>query len=261
VVAPVPGAGCPLGVLCATDREGGGPFGDDDLALLQILALQVGQLLAAWPADAEAAAQPCGAAESEATQPFDAEAVGGYPPASDDAELARMICEAMTVEVEPERLIDAALRPVARILPAAPVSLYLTDPRSGDLVLEGQCEGDSAGDRLRLPPNRGLSATVLQTGRLVATDHPETDPRFEPGVDTPESGAAGPLVCVPVQLRGKVLGVMRAFPTDGAGASARTGEVLAAALSAAVRNVLLYRSLLESVDDVARARREARGRT
>ena len=42
-----------------------------------------------------------------------------------------------------------------------------------------------------------------------------------------------------------------------AGASARTGEVVAAALSAAIRNVLLYRSLLEAVDDVARARREA----
>jgi hypothetical protein len=35
------------------------------------------------------------------------------------------------------------------------------------------------------------------------------------------------------------------------------GEVLAAALSAAVRNVLLYRSLVDTIDEVARARREA----
>jgi hypothetical protein len=41
-------------------------------------------------------------------------------------------------------------------------------------------------------------------------------------------------------------------------ASARTGEVLAAAISAAVRNARLYRSLLESVDEVAKARREMR---
>jgi hypothetical protein len=67
----------------------------------------------------------------------------------------------------------------------------------------------------------------------------------------------GPLLAVPLRLRGKVLGVARAFPKDPQAASARTGEVVAAALSAAVRNVLLYRSLLESIDDVARARRES----
>jgi hypothetical protein len=33
--------------------------------------------------------------------------------------------------------------------------------------------------------------------------------------------------------------------------------VLGAALSAAVRNVLLYRSLVESIEEVARARKEA----
>jgi hypothetical protein len=33
--------------------------------------------------------------------------------------------------------------------------------------------------------------------------------------------------------------------------------VLTAALSAAVRNVLLYRSLVESIEEVAAARREA----
>jgi hypothetical protein len=42
-------------------------------------------------------------------------------------------------------------------------------------------------------------------------------------------------------------------------ASARTGEVLAATLSAAVRNVLLYRSLVETIEEVAEARRQSRG--
>jgi hypothetical protein len=95
---------------------------------------------------------------------------------------------------------------------------------------------------------------VLQTGRLVATDHPEADARFDRDMDTPAGGAVGPLLCAPLRLRGKVMGVVRAFPAPGVSASARTGEVLSASLSAAVRNVLLYRSLLESIDEVARAR-------
>jgi hypothetical protein len=101
---------------------------------------------------------------------------------------------------------------------------------------------------------------VLQTGHLVASARPDADPRFDPAVDTAEDGTPGPLVCVPIRLRGKVLGVARVFPKEPAAATARTGEVLAAALSAVVRNVLLYRSLLESIEDLARARRAAGGR-
>ena len=55
----------------------------------------------------------------------------------------------------------------------------------------------------------------------------------------------------------KVLGVARIFPREPRHCSARAGEVLAAALSAAIRNVLLYRSLLEAIEEVARVRRES----
>jgi DNA-binding NarL/FixJ family response regulator/putative methionine-R-sulfoxide reductase with GAF domain len=248
-VVPLVGAEGPLGVLCATDREGESRFGQDEIAMLRILALQVGQLF--WQAmEPEKAA----ASASDEVQPLAPEP--DAPARESDAELARSICDALTQEVEPPRLIEAALRPVALVLPAVPVSLYLID--DGELGLEGQYDGGGAGDRARLPAGRGLTGTVLQAGQLVATDRPESDPRFDPEVDTPEGGEIGPLLCVPLRLRGKVLGVARAFLQAGSGASAATGEVLSAALSAAVRNVLLYRSLLESIDDVAEARREAR---
>jgi hypothetical protein len=55
--------------------------------------------------------------------------------------------------------------------------------------------------------------------------------------------------------------VLRVFPDRPESARARTAEVLAAAVSAAVRNVLLYRNLLDSIDEVARVRRATRGRT
>jgi GAF domain-containing protein len=233
-------------VLCATDREGGVPFGEEELALMQILARQLGALLPVPSRPPEAQA-PGAAAQRE-----------GDPGAEADLELARAICDVLAVEVEPPRLLEAALRPVARALPAAPVSLYLIDNASGELRLEGQHDGTGRGDRKSLPRQRGLTALVLQTGRVVATDRPQADPRFDPDVDTPENGVAGPLLCVPLHWRNKVLGVVRAFPQGGAAASARTGEVISAALSAAVRNVLLYRSLLESIEDLAEARREAR---
>jgi len=100
---------------------------------------------------------------------------------------------------------------------------------------------------------------VAETGQLVASADPASDPRFDAAVDTPADGRPGPLLCGALRFRGKVLGVFRAFPEAREAPSARTGEVLSAALSAAVRNVLLYRSLIESIDEVARARRESQG--
>jgi DNA-binding response OmpR family regulator len=263
-VAPLHSGPRPLGVLCATDRLGAEPFGSDDLALLKILAIPMVRFLTAVaqaaerprqtpaeppPASAEAAPGP----EQTAGLADAATAVA----AEDDAELAREICEVLTQEIEPERVLAGVLRPVARRLPNAVVSLYLIDNPTGELLLAGQVDEQGPGDRERLPRDHGLTATVLQTGGLVATDYPERDPRFDPQVDTPADGVARPFLCVPLRLRGKVLGLFRGFPSQGVGASARTGEILSATLSAAVRNALLYRSLLESIDEVVDARRAA----
>jgi len=238
-VAPVTSGGQTAGVLCATDRAGGVPFEESDVALLRILALQLGQVLAPRSAAGETA--------PALADPLEAKL----------AELARRICDATTMEIEPARLLGAVLRPIAAALAAAPVSVYLRDAKTGELVQEAQCDAARCSDRPRLPRGRGLTGTVLETGRLVATESPVSDPRFDADVDTPEGGAAGPLLCLPITFRGKVLGVARIFPREPGRASARTGEVLAAALSAVMRNVLLYRSLLEAVDEVASARREA----
>jgi DNA-binding response OmpR family regulator len=244
-VAPLAFGDERLGVLCVTDREGGAPFDEDDLALLRIVAGQVARRMRMG-----AAAVPAPGPEAEAA--VDAELANG-----EDADLARAVCEAVTVEVEPSRILTAAVRPVAEALRAAPVSIFLLG--DGGLVREAEWDAGARADRAELPLGRGLTGAVAETGQLVASDDPAGDPRFDPAVDTPADGRCGPLLCGALRFRGKVLGVFRAFPEAHAVPSPRTGEVLAAALSAAVRNVLLYRSLVESIDEVARARREAHG--
>jgi sigma-B regulation protein RsbU (phosphoserine phosphatase) len=174
-------------------------------------------------------------------------------------ELLREVAEGMTRETVPERLLAASLRPIARVTSARVASLYLIDNASGRLVCEAQCEGTDV-DRSDLPRGAGLTGVCLQSGSIVATDSPARDARFDPEVDTPESGAPGALLVIPLRVRERVLGVARVFPGASVAASARLAELLAAPLSAATRNVLLYRSLLESVEDLARARREAEGR-
>jgi DNA-binding response OmpR family regulator len=251
-VIPLVAGGRAFGVLCVTDRHGDPSFDAEDLSLLRLLAMQVAALMAEEPAAASTPAR----ADPDATL-LQVSAPAPPPELDSDAELARLVCDAVVSETLPERVIRAALRPLAAALPAEPVSLYLVDGASGELRLEGEWDGGQRADRAVLPKERGLTGTVLQTGRLVATARPQEDPRFDPASDTPEDGRPGALLCVPLRLRSKTVGVARAFLADGARVSARTGEVLGAALSAAVRSVLLYRSLVESIEEVAEVRRQA----
>src|SRR5262245_35647453 len=141
-VAPLHDGESPLGVLCASDREGGTPFGDDERMLLRVLAVQVASLLARARLGVRA----------EPPAPEDTAPLGAWQNRIDrDAELGREVCEALTLEVEPQRLLAAALLPIARRLAASPVSLYLIDNRSGELALEGVSDGDGRVDRERLP--------------------------------------------------------------------------------------------------------------
>ncbi len=265
-VAPLLERDEPIGVVCATDRSAGGAFGDDDLAILRILALQLTELVMARPV-ADDTVTVGGVVDLDesgevAVVVDQAEA----PPKSEDdleeldrdAELARVVCQAVIDEIEPSRVVRAALQPIVGLLPAAPVAIHLLDAASGRLHQEGECDGSVGSDRIELDAEKGLTGLVVQTGHMIVTPEPELDPRFDAGNDTPESGLPRPMMCLPISFRGKVVGVFRAFLPEDGSPSARTGEVLSAALSAVMRNVLLYRSLVESIEEVAEARREAR---
>ncbi|MDH4016843.1 MAG: GAF domain-containing protein, partial [Actinomycetota bacterium] len=259
-VAPLLDRDEPLGVLCATDRSDGVAFSDDDLALLRILAMQITELLMARPPSDETVS-----VMGVATMAANVTEIADAPPKRDDdleldrdAELARLVCQAVIDEIEPSRVVRAALAPIVGLLPAAPVSIYLLDAETSRLRQEGECDGSVGGDRPELDPEKGLTGLVVQTGHMIVTPEPEIDARYDAGNDTPESGQPRPMMCLPITFRGKVVGLFRAFLPGGEVPSVRTGEVLAAALSATMRNVLLYRSLVESIEEVAEARREAR---
>ena len=281
-VAPLIAGARTLSVLCATERSGGHAFDAEDLALLRIIAGQVAHMLQPPPASEAARVTAPGTTpdleidielDSGFERPTLSETAPMLPVSSTSpapaapaavldtrsADLARQICDAVTAEVEPARVLDAALRPIATALSAAPVSIYLRHPDTGELAREAECDGGGArSDRVRLSATRGLTASVLSTGQLVATGDPTRDPRFVAECDTPEGGAAGPLLCGALRFRSKPIGVFRVFPASAEHATPELGELLSAALSAAVRNVLLYRSLVETIEEVAEARRAGR---
>lgn len=254
-LVPLVCLGEPVGVLCLTEGLDERGFSPAESNVLRLLGMQVSEFLAADP-EVERIL--------EAANTLDAEGVSGSLSrgslrSDGDGELARAICEAVAAEIEPARILRLALGAVSRVLGAAPVSLYLQAPDGVSLRREAEIAGSAGGDRESLPLDRGLTGSVCSAGGLVATEAPARDARFASDVDTAADGAVRGLMCVPVKLRDKVVGVLRAHFEGGVRPSPRTGEVLSAAISAAVRNVLLYRSLLQSIEELASARRDARG--
>ncbi len=236
----------PTGVVCVTDKQDRSGFGPGDQAALQILARAIARSL-----DSGSAAVRPPEVHSEATYPAEA-------PDAPLAELARRVCDAVSEELEPHALVQAILRPVEEVLVAAPVALYLRDPERPVLRLEGQRDGGCRCDRQELPLGRGITGAVFATGALASTASPEADPRFDPEVDTPLGGDRAPLLCVPIRFRGRPIGVFRGFAlAPDAPISMRAGELLGGVLSAAMRSVLLYRSLLERIEERAHTRRAA----
>jgi len=250
-IVPLVCLGVPVGVICLTESEEAEALSAEESSVLRLLGMQVSEFLAADP-EVDALLQRSSAMQVEGFDAIDAIAP------DDDAELARVVCEAVADEVEPERMLRLAMAGVAQRLAAAPIGLFMLTPDRAELVREAEADGGVVGDRETLPVDRGLVGGVIQTGQLVAVEAASDDDRFDAEVDTPSDGLARPYLCVPIKMRGKVVGVLRVFLEEGRPASPRTAEILASAFSAAVRNVLLYRSLLQSIEEVADARRQAR---
>ncbi len=250
-IVPLVCLGVPVGVLCLTESADPEGLSVQEGNVLRLLGMQVSEFLAADP-EIDSLLQKASVMSAEGVS-----GVEGFA-SDEDAELARVVCEAVAAEVEPERVLRRSLSAVATLLSAAPVSLFLLSSDRTSLELEAEADGGVVGDRSTLPADRGWVGLVVATGQLVATEDPAGDDRFDGEVDTPSDGFARPYLCVPVKLRNKVVGVLRVFLEEGRCASPRSAEVLSAAYSAAVRNVFLYRSLLESIEEVADARRQAR---
>jgi DNA-binding response OmpR family regulator len=176
-VVPLVCLGVPVGVLCLTEGDAE-ELSLEETNVLRLLGMQVSEFLAADP-EVERLLASANASEAEGIETLDL-----LEPLDGDAELARVVCESIAAEVEPERVLGLALGAVSHHLGAAPVSLYLRSQDGTHLDLEAEVDGGVVGDREQLPLDRGLVGGVVQTGQLVAADAPQGDARFDAAVDT-----------------------------------------------------------------------------
>jgi GAF domain-containing protein len=115
-------------------------------------------------------------------------------------------------------ILLAAVAEAARsVFWAETASVALLDERTGELVFEA-VTGDDATELLggRFPAEAGIAGDVLRTGRPLAIDDVERDPRFARDVAAEAGHRPDAIAVAPISRAGRVVGVLSVLDWGGA---------------------------------------------
>jgi len=115
----------------------------------------------------------------------------------------------LTSTLELEKILGLVMTKVSQLIDAQNWSLLLRDPPTGELTFEivvGTHQNLIKG--LRLTRGEGIAGHVAETGDSLFVSGAKKDPRFTPRVDTLTGFQTESIVCLPLKIRGTVLGVI-----------------------------------------------------
>ncbi|MDY6877070.1 MAG: GAF domain-containing protein [Chloroflexota bacterium] len=154
--------------------------------------------------------------------------------------VARTLMETLDVET----ILDRLLGHVNEVLNTEATSVALLDQETGELVFHA-ASGIAAAETidLRLQPGEGIAGWVMQhqTPQLVPDVY--QDSRFYAGVDAETQITTRSLICVPLKVKGRVIGVVEALNKLKGDFDARDLallEAVAAPAATAIENARLY---------------------
>ena len=122
----------------------------------------------------------------------------------------------VTAEIELGALLQRVMIEATRMLNADRATLFLNDPRTGELFSR-VAMGDGIGE-IRLPNNAGIAGTVFQSKKTVNIPHAYADLRFNPSFDKQTGYFTRSILCVPIMNKeGDCIGCTQALNKVGGG--------------------------------------------
>lgn len=129
------------------------------------------------------------------------------------AETAR----ALSATLDPDQVLDTLAQQVFNVLAIEAVSIALVEASSNELVFRharGAMAEAVTGQRL--PIGEGLAGWVVKNGRGVLVSDAQSDTRFYPEIDRLTGFETHSVLCAPIQLGSRTLGVIEAINATGA---------------------------------------------
>ena len=160
------------------------------------------------------------------------------------------VSQAVTSTLDLNEVLTKLMARINEVLGMEAASILLVEESSGELVFATAAGGGA--DRvkgLHLQPDQGIAGWVVRKGQTLLVPDVREDPRFYPEVDRLSGFVTRSVLCVPLKIKGRVVGVIEALnKTEGTFTTRdrRLLEAMAPTAAIAIENARLYQALREA---------------
>lgn len=170
---------------------------------------------------------------------------------------------ALTSTLDLRQVLDNTMEVATNILDAQASTLMLVDEETNELVFDiPYGEKRELLRSYRMPMSEGIAGWVAAHGQPAIVNETGSDQRFSRGTDVRTGFLTKSVICVPLQIKDRTIGVLEALnkkSSEGFNeADLRLLGTLAAQAAVAIENARLYRSLREERDKIVTVQEEAR---
>ncbi len=165
--------------------------------------------------------------------------------------------KALTSTLNMEQILVIILKRLSELIRAKNWTLFLLDPQTQNLYFEivvGLDKESLSDIRIRL--GEGVAGTVALTGEPMIVPDVQKDPRFSNRVDDLTGFVTRSLICLPLKLRGSIIGVIEVVNPEDTSLLRPTSmpvlSILADYVAIAINNARNYEKIesLSIIDDV-----------
>ncbi len=158
--------------------------------------------------------------------------------------------QTITSTLDLEQVWTMILAEACRVLGVEVASILLLDERSGELFFQAAvAEEAEMLKAMRIPPGRGIAGWVARHGQPLLVPQARTDPRFYPVIDETINFYTKSILCVPLKIKNRVIGVVETLNKAEGGFTPddlRLLESLATSAAIAIENARLFEELEKS---------------
>jgi HD-GYP domain-containing protein (c-di-GMP phosphodiesterase class II) len=216
-----------VGVVEVRNRQDQRPFQRDDLELLEAISAQIALVV-------------------ENTQLFEMHEAKIQKLRTLE-EISRALNSTLVEKVVRHLAVEAA----AKLMDAEMGCLLMIDPARKELFFEVALgERGEQVKEIRLKMGEGIAGWVAQTGKPLIVDDVQKDPRFSQKADQKTDFVMRNMICVPVKIKGRTIGVLQAVNKKNQGRFSK-GDLedfssLANQVAIAIENANLYKELKDT---------------
>lgn len=169
---------------------------------------------------------------------------------------------ALASTTDVDQLLSSIISEVRKVLDCEGAAVVLRDEERDDFYWRSVQDDSgllySAREEIRFPKDQGVGGWVFRTGQPALVNDAANDPRVYRGVDSRSGFTTRNIVCVPLKVRDKLLGLLYALNRTDSDFSVEDVEILMALstnVAMALENAAQYESLMSSHRELERLNR------